>query len=97
MFQIVAAGIGKGQGAHASLKQSHAQVLLQRLDLMTHGGGCDKELFGGGFEALEFSRHLKSLQELEARQAHTMDLYTTPTWMSNNRAHVKDRPFQRSI
>src|SRR5438552_16785255 len=97
MFQIVAAGVRQGQGAHAALKQGQSQMLLQRLDLMAHGGGRDEELFGGGFEALEFSRHLKCLQELEAGQTHTINLYSTPLLMSNIRANVTGLRFQGKI
>ena len=70
VLEVVRAGIGQPQGAHAALEQAHAELLLERLDLMADSGWGDEQFFGSGFEALQSGRDLKRLQKLERRQAH---------------------------
>ena len=43
VLEIMAAGIGQRERAHAALEQSDAQLLLERLDLMAHGGWSDEQ------------------------------------------------------
>ena len=43
----IAAARGEFHLAHLAFEQVGPQALLQRLDLMTDGGGCQAKLIGG--------------------------------------------------
>ncbi len=70
VLEIVRPGIRQRERAHTAFEQRDAQLPLQRLDLMAHGGRSDEQLFGGGLEALQLGRDLKGLEKFERRQAH---------------------------
>ena len=53
MFEKVRPGVGERKRPHASLEQRDAQLLLQRLDLMTHRGWRDVKFLRGRLEALQ--------------------------------------------
>jgi len=49
----------------SAIEQRHAQLFLQRLDLMTHGRGSNEQLFSGGLEAQAHCGNLKGLEKFE--------------------------------
>src|SRR5580698_1844610 len=70
MLEIVRAGVGERERAHPALEQRDTQLLLQRLDLMTHCGGCDVKLLRRRLEALQPGRDLERLEKFERWQSH---------------------------
>ena len=73
VLEVMAAGIGQGQGAsaaRAALKQGHAQLFFQCLDLVAHGGRRDIQLLCRRLETLKPGCDLEGLQEAEGGKAH---------------------------